>query len=158
MLVIANTFTILFAQRSRDLALLRCVGATRRQVLRSIRLEALCLGVAASLLGLLVGTGLGLGLVALARSVMPPDTMGDPDPSLPWYAVAFAVGLLVTLVAAWLPTRRVVRVSPLAALRPDDRRRRPHGGRPAAHRQPAWRSWRAAWRCSARPSPPTRSR
>ena len=51
-LVIANTFSILFAQRSRDFALLRCVGATRRQVLRSIRLEALCLGVVASLLGL----------------------------------------------------------------------------------------------------------
>ena len=59
-LVIANTFTILFAQRSRDFALLRCVGATRRQVLRSIRLEALCLGVVASLAGLAVGTGLGL--------------------------------------------------------------------------------------------------
>ena len=44
-LVIANTFTILFAQRTRDFALLRCVGATRRQVLRSIRVEALSLGV-----------------------------------------------------------------------------------------------------------------
>ncbi len=70
-LVIANTFSILFAQRARDLALLRCVGATRRQLLRSIRVEAVCLGVAASLVGLLVGTGLGAGLVALARSVMP---------------------------------------------------------------------------------------
>jgi putative ABC transport system permease protein len=119
-LVIANTFTILFAQRSRDFALLRCVGATRRQVLRSIRLEALCLGLAASALGLLVGTGLGWGLVAVARGLMPPDTMGTPSPSPWWYAAAFGVGLVVTLVAAWLPTRRTVRVSPLAALRPDD--------------------------------------
>ena len=119
-LVIANTFSILFAQRSRDFALLRCVGATRRQVLRSIRLEALCLGLVASLLGLAVGTGLGRGLVALARGLMPPDTMGSPSLSPRWYAVAFAVGLVVTLVAAWLPTRRSVRVSPLVALRPDD--------------------------------------
>ncbi len=118
-LVIANTFSILFAQRARDLALLRCVGATRRQLLRSIRLEAVCLGVAASLVGLLVGTGLGLGLVTLARSAMPPGTMGATSPSGAWYAVGFAVGVLVTVVAAWLPTRRVVRVSPLAALRPD---------------------------------------
>ena len=132
-LVIANTFTILFAQRTRDFALLRCVGATRRQVLRSIRVEALSLGVAASVLGLLVGTALGHGLVALARSLMPPRTMGTPDPSLLWYAVAFAVGLLVTLVAAWLPTRRVVRVSPLAALRPDDRRGRADDRRSPAH-------------------------
>ncbi len=119
-LVIANTFTILFAQRSRDFALLRCVGATRRQVLRSIRLEALCLGVVASLAGLAVGTGLGYGLVALARGLMPPDTMGAVTPSAAWYGAAFAIGLLVTVVAAWLPTRKTVRVSPLAALRPDD--------------------------------------
>lgn len=119
-LVIANTFSILFAQRARDFALLRCVGATRRQVVRSVRVEALVLGAAAALLGLVVGTGLGYGLVALATNALPSGSMGTPTPSPQWYAGAFAVGVLVTAVAAWLPTRRVVRVSPLAALRPDD--------------------------------------
>ncbi|GAA4363470.1 ABC transporter permease [Nocardioides caricicola] len=119
-LVIANTFSILFAQRARDFALLRCVGATRRQVLRSVRVEALALGAAASLLGLAFGTALGYLLVALATSALPSGSMGVPTPSPRWYAGAFVTGLLVTLVAAWLPTRRVVRVGPLAALRPDD--------------------------------------
>ncbi|NPC98226.1 FtsX-like permease family protein [Nocardioides sp. zg-DK7169] len=118
-LVIANTFSILFAQRTRDLALLRCVGATRRQLLRSIRLEALALGVAAALLGLGVGTALGHGLVAAARTRMDSGTLGSGWAPPGWYAAAFAVGVLVTVLAAWLPTRRVVRVSPLAALRPD---------------------------------------
>lgn len=119
-LVIANTFSILFAQRARDFALLRCVGATRRQVLRSVRVEALVLGAAASLLGLVAGTGLGYLLVALATNALPSGSMGVPAPSVRWYAGAFVTGLVVTVVAAWLPTRRVVRVSPLAALRPDD--------------------------------------
>lgn len=119
-LVIANTFSILFAQRARDFALLRCVGATRRQVVRSVRVEALVLGAAAALLGLAAGTGVGYGLVALAGNALPSGSMGTPAPSPGWYAGAFAVGVLVTAVAAWLPTRRVVRVSPLAALRPDD--------------------------------------
>jgi putative ABC transport system permease protein len=119
-LVIANTFSILFAQRARDFALLRCVGATRRQVLRSVRVEAVALGLASAALGLLVGTGLGYLLVALAKSALPSGSMAFPTPSPGWYAGAFGTGVLVTLVAAWLPTRRAVRVSPLAALRPDD--------------------------------------
>jgi putative ABC transport system permease protein len=119
-LVIANTFSILFAQRARDFALLRCVGATRRQVLRSVRVEAVALGIVSAALGLLVGTGLGYALVALAKSALPSGSMAFPAPSLPWYAAALVVGVLVTVVAAWLPTRRIVRVNPLAALRPDD--------------------------------------
>lgn len=118
-MVIANTFSILFAQRTRDFALLRCVGATRRQVLRSIRLEALALGLASSVLGLAVGTGVGLGAVALVRQLWPSARLGEVAFSPTWFAGAFLVGTLVTLVAAWLPTRRATRVSPLAALRPD---------------------------------------
>ena len=118
-LVIANTFSILFAQRSRDFALLRCVGATRRQVLRSVRVEALVLGLAASLLGLVSGAAAGYGLVALARRLAPNAALGDVELSWRWLAGAFLVGMVVTLVASWLPTRRVVAVSPLAALRPD---------------------------------------
>ncbi|GAB2870881.1 ABC transporter permease [Nocardioides pacificus] len=118
-LVIANTFSILFAQRTRDFALLRCVGATRRQVLRSVRVEALVLGVVSSLIGLAVGTLGGLALVAGIRHWFPSASMGTVELSWIWYVAAFGVGLAVTVVASWLPTRAVVRVSPLAALRPD---------------------------------------
>jgi putative ABC transport system permease protein len=118
-LVIANTFSIVFAQRSRDIALLRCVGATRRQVLRSVRLEALCLGLVASVLGLLVGAGVGRGLVALTHRLSPTAALGEVSLSPAWLAGGLAVGLVVTLVASWLPIRRVVTVSPLTALRPD---------------------------------------
>lgn len=119
-LVIANTFSILFAQRARDFALLRCVGATRRQILRSVRVEAVALGLVSATLGLVAGTGLGYGLVALAKGALPSGSMAFPVPSLRWYAGALVTGLLVTVIAAWLPIRRVVRVNPLAALRPDD--------------------------------------
>lgn len=118
-LVIANTFSILFAQRLRDFALLRCVGATRRQVVGSVRREAAAVGVLASLAGVLVGVGLGYGLIALINVLAPTTPMGAAGLPVLWLLGAFAVGLVVTMVASWLPTRRVVRVSPLAALRPD---------------------------------------
>ncbi|MDT0200519.1 FtsX-like permease family protein [Nocardioides sp. AE5] len=118
-MVIANTFSILFAQRLRDFALLRCVGATRRQVLGSIRLEALVVGVVAATLGLAVGAGIGFGLVEIVQRLAPGARMGDAALSPLWCGAAFATGVLITLGAGWLPTRRAVRVSPLAALRPD---------------------------------------
>ncbi|MDR7254656.1 putative ABC transport system permease protein [Nocardioides sp. BE266] len=116
-MVIANTFAILFAQRMRDFALLRCVGVTRRQLRRAIRLEALALGVAASLLGIIVGALLGYGLVALVRHWYADMGGAALDPL--WTGGAFAVGMVVTLLAAWLPTRAATKVAPLAALRPD---------------------------------------
>ena len=129
-LVIANTFSILFAQRQRDFALLRCVGATRRQVLRSIRVEALAIGVGASVVALLVGTALGHGVVALVNGLWPEARLGDASVPPVWYAGGLAVGVSVTLVAAWLPTRRTVRVSPLTALRPEATvETRTHAGR-----------------------------
>ncbi|MFI7042810.1 ABC transporter permease [Microbispora rosea] len=118
-LVIANTFSILFAQRLRDFALLRCIGSTRRQVVRSVRREAAVVGVLASLAGTLIGIGLGYGLVALINAFTPAIPMGAAALPTPWLLGGFAIGLVVTMVASWLPTRRVVRVSPLAALRPD---------------------------------------
>lgn len=116
-LVIANTFAILFAQRMRDFALLRCVGVTRRQLRRAVRLEALALGVVASALGLLVGGALGVGLVAVVGVWF--DDMGAASLDPAWAGAAFAVGVLVTVGAAWLPTRAATKVAPLAALRPD---------------------------------------
>lgn len=118
-LVIANTFAVLLAQRQREVALLRCVGATRRQVVRALRTEALALGVVASTTGLLVGTLLAVGITALVSRLFPDVDLGRASISLAWYAGAFAVGLLVTLVAAWFPTLRSARVAPVAALRPE---------------------------------------
>lgn len=119
-LVINNTFTILFAQRSRDFALLRCVGATRRQVVRSVRVESLALGVLAAVLGIAAGLGAGHGLVALIHAQWPGARLGEAHIGPAWLLAAAVLAVGVTLVAAWLPTRRVVQVSPLAALRPDD--------------------------------------
>ncbi len=117
-LVIANTFSILFAQRSRDLALLRCVGATRRQVRDAVLREAAAVGVLASLTGALVGVGLGYGLLPLINTLAPTTPMVAPGLPLSWLLGGFTLGLLVTVVASWLPTLRVVRVSPMAALHP----------------------------------------
>lgn len=117
-MVIANTFTILFAQRQRDLALLRCVGATRRQVRRSIRVEALVMGVLASLAGLGLGAALGFGGVAVLRAAVD-FPLGAVSPTPSWWLAAFVGGVLTTVLAAWFPTRAATRVSPLAALRPE---------------------------------------
>ncbi|RLV56136.1 FtsX-like permease family protein [Aeromicrobium phragmitis] len=117
-IVIANTFSILFAQRTSDIAMLRCVGATRAQVRRSVRLEALAIGLFSSTVGLLAGVGFGFGIVALIRSLFPAVGLGDASVAPLWFLAAFAVGVIVTVAAAWLPTRATTRISPLAALRP----------------------------------------
>lgn len=118
-LVIANTFTIVLAQRTRELALLRCVGASRGQVRRTVLLEALLLGVVASTLGVLVG----LGVVAAGTAVLGEVDLGMSielalAPSATALVAPWLVGLVVTLGAAWWPTRRATRVAPLAALQP----------------------------------------
>ncbi|MFS3127363.1 ABC transporter permease [Nocardioides sp. Bht2] len=118
-LVIANTFAIIFAQRARDLALLRCVGATRGQLLRSVRIEALAIGLTASALGVALGVAGGYGLVAAINGVSDSFTMGAVSWNPVWIGSAALLGTLTTVVAAWLPTRRVVRVRPLQALRPE---------------------------------------
>jgi putative ABC transport system permease protein len=117
-LVVTNTFTILFAQRTRDLALLRCVGATRRQVVGSVRAESVVVALAASTLGVLAGAGVGHAVAWGVRTWTSSGYLGPVSISPVWVAGAFVGGLIVTVGAAWLPTRRVVRVSPLAALRP----------------------------------------
>ncbi|SKB07801.1 ABC transporter permease [Aeromicrobium choanae] len=117
-LVIANTFTILFAQRGRDFALLRCVGATGRQVLRSVRAEALVLALVAGATGVVAGIVAGRLLGWIIRAFAGDEAFGPVTHSPTWLVAAFVGGVLTTIVAAWLPTRAVVRVSPLAALRP----------------------------------------
>ncbi len=118
-LVIANTLAVLVAQRTRDLALLRCVGATSRQVRRSVLTEAAVTGLVASAAG--VGAGIGLAAVVSALvgvdSPIPLDGITVP---LSAVVVGLAVGTLTTLIAALGPARAATRVAPLAALRPTD--------------------------------------
>jgi putative ABC transport system permease protein len=118
-LVIANTLAVLVAQRTRDLALLRCVGATSRQVRRGVLAEAAVTGLAASALGVGAGVGLAAFVSALVGTDSPLPLEGV---SVPLYAVAagLAVGTLTTLLAALGPARGATRVAPLAALRPQD--------------------------------------
>lgn len=117
-LVVANTFTILFAQRARDVALLRCVGATRRQVLRAVRRESVVLAVAASTLGVVGGALVGYGLTAAVRAFAGAGRVGAVSLSPAWLVAAWVGGIVTTVAAAWWPTRSVLRVSPLDALRP----------------------------------------
>jgi putative ABC transport system permease protein len=130
MFLIRNTYSIVLASRTRELALLRCVGATRGQLRRSVLLEALLLGAVASLAGLVVGVGLAWGLGGILRSA--DEAIADVTTGvrvLPrTVLVALAVGIGTALVSAWSPARRATRVPPVAALRGDvfavDRRER----------------------------------
>ncbi|MPQ97764.1 FtsX-like permease family protein [Modestobacter sp. I12A-02628] len=118
-LVIANTFAVLLAQRTRELALLRCVGATAGQVRRSVLGEALVTGLAASVVGVLAGVGLAAGISAAVGTDSPIPLSGV---SVPLVAVlaGLLVGTVVTVVAALAPAHAATRVAPLAALRPQD--------------------------------------
>ncbi|MGW3656678.1 ABC transporter permease [Streptomyces sp. NPDC005151] len=114
--LIANTFTMLVAQRTKELALLRAVGASRRQVKRSVLLEAAVVGALASVIGFLLGLGLATGL----RSAM--SLIGGKIPAGPLVispvavGAAFGVGILITVLAAWLPARRAAKIPPVAAM------------------------------------------
>jgi putative ABC transport system permease protein len=132
--LIANTFTIVVAQRTRELALLRAAGATARQVRRLLLGEAVVVGVAGSALGTL----LGIGAAAVLRTLLAgagADLPSGPAVIRPGsLLLAFAVGVVVTTTAAVAPSRRAGRVSPLEALRSSSavsltsRRRRITGG------------------------------
>lgn len=114
-LVIGNTFAILLAQRRRQIALLRCVGASRGQVRRQLLAEAGAVGAAGAVLG--VATGIAVGAVAAALTGL--DSGGVVVPAIP-VAVAALIGIAVTLLAATTPLARALRVPPLVALRPAD--------------------------------------
>ncbi len=118
-LVIANTFAVLLAQRTRELALLRCVGATARQVRHSVLGEALATGLVSSAAGVGLGIGLAAGVSALAGSNSAIPLSGV---AVPLYAVlaGIGVGTVVTVLAALAPARAATKVAPLAALRPVD--------------------------------------
>ena len=117
--LIVNTFSILVAQRSRELALLRALGASNRQVTWSVLLEAFVLGVARLHLGLGLGVLLAMGIRALFAN-FGLDLSGQPLIFAPRTVLAsYVVGVLVTMAAAWLPARRTARIAPVQAMRDD---------------------------------------
>ena len=115
--VIFNTFNIVVTQRTRELGLLRALGATRRQVFRSVVLESAVVGLFASAVGL----GAGIGLAVLLKKGL--DAIGLELPPTPLaikpttIVAAFVVGTVVTVVASVSPARRAARVAPIEALR-----------------------------------------
>jgi len=115
--VIANSLAITIAQRTREFATLRTLGASRRQVLRSVILEALVMGVVASVVGLFLGLALGKGLFKLFDAVgftLPNQGLTFQTRTI---VVSLLVGVLVTLVASLRPAFRATRVPPIAAVR-----------------------------------------
>ncbi|MEU6990115.1 FtsX-like permease family protein [Streptomyces sp. NPDC046465] len=115
--LVVNTFTMLVSRRTREIALLRAIGAGRRQMVRSVLLEALLIGLTASAAGFL----LGLGIAAVLPDVL--STTGDTLPDGPLVIgarpvlAALGVGVGVTVLAAWLPARGAAGIAPIEALR-----------------------------------------
>ncbi|WP_199552198.1 ABC transporter permease [Streptomyces sp. N35] len=125
--IIANTFTMLIAQRTREIALLRAVGASRKQVVRSVLIEAALLGLAASA----AGFALGLGIASVLPPLLNAGGAGLPDGPLvisPGALVwSLVVGVVVTVFAAWLPSRKAARIAPVEAMSTVDAGPAPRG-------------------------------
>ena len=115
--LIINTFSILVAQRGRELAMLRAIGASRRQVTMSVLVEALVVGIVGSTLGLALGVLLAMAIQALFGT-LGLDLSGTGLVFTPRTVIAaYAVGVLVTLLAAYIPARRAGQVAPVEAMR-----------------------------------------
>ncbi|GJF34789.1 membrane protein [Kitasatospora sp. NE20-6] len=115
--LIINTFSMLVAQRTREIGLLRALGGSRKQVNRSVLVEALILGVLGSTIGLGAGLGLAMLLIQLMKAVGMNLDASSLDVTWTVPAASYAVGILITVLAAWIPARRAGRISPMAALR-----------------------------------------
>jgi putative ABC transport system permease protein len=114
--LILNTFSIIVAQRTRELALMRAVGASRKQMIGSVLIEAIVIGLVASVLGLGAGVGVGALLAFVFGSLgggLEMASVGVPAAAV---ISSFVVGLLVTVVAAVLPALRASRIPPVAAM------------------------------------------
>src|SRR5438876_3562637 len=115
--VIANTLSITIAQRVREFATLRTIGGSRRQVLRTVMLEALVVGLTASVLGLFLGLGIAKGLNALFAAIgleFPKNSMVVATRTI---VVSIVIGVVVTLLASLRPAIKATRVPPIAAVR-----------------------------------------
>ena len=115
--VIYNTLSITVAQRTREFATLRTLGASRKQVLRSVRLEGLVLGLLASTIGLFLGFGIAKGMLVLFSALGVDLPKADTVFALRTVLVSLAIGTGITLIATILPARRATRVPPIAAVR-----------------------------------------
>ena len=115
--VIFNTISITVAQRTREFATLRTLGASRKQVKREVRIEGLVIGLVASLVGLVLGYGLAKGLVALftVLGFELPDASTVIKARTVWVSILLGTG--ITLLASILPARRATRIPPIAAVR-----------------------------------------
>ena len=114
--IIFNTFSITVAQRAREFALLRCLGASRAQVMRTVALEALLVGALASIAGIVAGVGFAILVSALFDAAGASIPRGDLALAPRTILVSFAVGLGLALAAALAPALRATRVPPVAAL------------------------------------------
>jgi len=115
--LIVNTFSMLVAQRTREIGLMRAIGSSRKQINRSVLIEALLLGVVGSILGVLGGVGLAVGLIKIMGSAglhLSTDQL-TVKPTTP--IVGLTIGVVVTVIAAYIPARRAGKISPMAALR-----------------------------------------
>jgi putative ABC transport system permease protein len=115
--IIYNTFSIIVAQRSRELALLRAIGASGKQVTRSVTAEALLVGVLSSVIGLVLGVFVAIGLQALLEAFGFELPSQAPEILPRTIIVALVVGTVVTYVSAIAPARRAAKVPPVAAMR-----------------------------------------
>ncbi|WP_433260052.1 FtsX-like permease family protein [Actinosynnema sp. CS-041913] len=131
-MVIGNSFTILVAQRAKELALLRCVGAGKRQVFTGVLAEAVVVGAVASVAGLFGGLGVAAALQAFAGALGGHATDVHVPLTARTVVAALAVGVLVTVSAAALPAWAATRVAPVEALRRPMEGRSTRAGRPRA--------------------------
>jgi putative ABC transport system permease protein len=115
--IIANTFSILVAQRTRELALLRALGASRGQVTRSVLAEAFVVGLLSSAVGLAGGVGLSYGLQGLFSLLGQGFPDGPTKIESRTIIVALIVGVGVTCAAALFPARKAAKIAPVAAMR-----------------------------------------
>ncbi|MEU7022281.1 FtsX-like permease family protein [Streptomyces sp. NPDC046203] len=114
--LISNTFTMLVAQRTKELALMRAVGASRKQITRSVLAEAGLVGLVASVIGFALGIGLAAGLRSAMSAFGLKVPAGDLIIGSTPLVASLAVGVLVTMLAAWLPGRRAAKIPPVAAM------------------------------------------
>ncbi|MBO9534494.1 MAG: ABC transporter permease [Solirubrobacteraceae bacterium] len=131
--VIVNTFSATLAQRSQELALLRALGATRRQVRNSVLFESLLIGIVAGVLGLFGGLLLAPGIIALFKSFGADLPAQGSVVETRTVIVALLVGPIVTMLAGLLPVRRAAAVPPIQAMRGDTSREE--------KARPGWLAW-----------------